>query len=207
MSFTEEGASCTETYTSLTRAGQNYPMQLLSEPLCSMDVDMESVLVPAKRKVPERCKFWPACKNADGCVFHHPTAPCKSFPKCRFADKCFFIHPNCKYDAKCTKTDCPYTHASRRVPVPPLRTVPVAIPHPDAQVCRFFPACRNTECSFYHPKVRQCYKGGGYWERVSPIRCRTSRCGRFIAVYLAGNASSDSLTALTPGNHTLILNS
>ncbi|XP_075470702.1 zinc finger CCCH domain-containing protein 14 isoform X3 [Ascaphus truei] len=152
MSFTEEGASCTETYTSLTRAGQNYPMQLLSEPLCSMDVDMERVLVPAKRKVPERCKFWPACKNADGCVFHHPTAPCKSFPKCRFADKCFFIHPNCKYDAKCTKTDCPYTHASRRVPVPPLRTVPVAIPHPDAQVCRFFPACRNTECSFYHPK-------------------------------------------------------
>lgn len=41
------------------------------------------------------------------------------FPNCKFADKCLFIHPNCKYDAKCTKPDCPYTHASRRTPLPP----------------------------------------------------------------------------------------
>ena len=25
-----------------------------------------------------------------------------------------YIHPNCKYDANCTRMDCPFTHATRR---------------------------------------------------------------------------------------------
>ena len=47
-------------------------------------------------------------------------SPCKAFPDCKFAEKCLFVHPNCKYDAKCTKPDCPFTHMSRRTPgLPP----------------------------------------------------------------------------------------
>ncbi|KAM4663120.1 zinc finger CCCH domain-containing protein 14 isoform 3-T3 [Discoglossus pictus] len=153
MVFTEQGETYTETYNTVTRGTQNYQMQLLGEPLCDTDaVLMDTVSVATKEKIHERCKYWPACKNADSCAYHHPTAPCKSFPKCRFADKCFFIHPNCKYDAKCTKADCPYTHASRRMPAVPVKKVPVAISHPAAQICKFFPACKKTECAFYHPK-------------------------------------------------------
>ncbi|XP_053553553.1 zinc finger CCCH domain-containing protein 14 [Bombina bombina] len=150
MCFTEEGESFTEQYSSVTGGTQNYQMQLLEEPLGNADVLMESV--PTQEKIRERCKYWPACKNADSCAYHHPTAPCKSFPKCKFADKCFFIHPNCKYDAKCSKADCPFTHASRRMPAPPTKSVPVQITQPTAPLCRFFPACKKTECPFYHPK-------------------------------------------------------
>ena len=63
-------------------------------------------------KLLERCKYWPACKNGDECAYHHPVLPCKAFPNCKFAEKCLFVHPNCKYDAKCTKPDCPITHMS-----------------------------------------------------------------------------------------------
>ena len=40
--------------------------------------------------------------------------PWRTFPSCRFGEKCLFVHPNCKYDARCTKPDCPFTHVSRR---------------------------------------------------------------------------------------------
>ncbi|NWS99089.1 ZC3HE protein, partial [Mionectes macconnelli] len=118
-------------------------------------VDMEELnMLQKQEKVLERCKYWPACKNGDECVYHHPTLPCKAFPNCKFADKCLFIHPNCKYDAKCTKPDCPYTHASRRTPHPspkpaPLPTLPISSSSP---LCKFFPACKKMECPFYHPK-------------------------------------------------------
>uniref|UniRef100_A0A8D0BZV4 Zinc finger CCCH domain-containing protein 14 n=1 Tax=Salvator merianae TaxID=96440 RepID=A0A8D0BZV4_SALMN len=126
-------------------------MHLISRQLENTDVEMEEVGVIHKvEKVPERCKYWPACKNGDECAFHHPTQPCKVFPNCKFADKCLFIHPNCKYDAKCTKADCPYTHASRRIPMPPPKPVPPA--SSTSQLCRFFPACKKMECPFYHPK-------------------------------------------------------
>ncbi|XP_057638617.1 zinc finger CCCH domain-containing protein 14 isoform X7 [Chionomys nivalis] len=103
-------------------------------------------------KLLERCKYWPACKNGDECVYHHPISPCKAFPNCKFAEKCLFVHPNCKYDAKCTKADCPFTHISRRVPV--LTSKPVSSPAPSSngQLCRYFPACKKMECPFYHPK-------------------------------------------------------
>ncbi|NWJ05211.1 ZC3HE protein, partial [Crypturellus undulatus] len=131
-----------------------HQMQIVTRQLESSDVDLEQLGVLHKEKVLERCKYWPACKHGDECVYHHPTQPCKVFPNCKFADKCLFIHPNCKYDAKCTKPECPYTHASRRTPLPapkpaPLPTPPVSSGNP---LCKFFPACKKMECPFYHPK-------------------------------------------------------
>ncbi|KAJ8408033.1 hypothetical protein AAFF_G00262610 [Aldrovandia affinis] len=117
--------------------------------------------IPVKRqKVLERCKFWPVCKSGEECVYHHPTAQCKTFPSCKFGDKCLFVHPNCKYDAKCTKTDCPFTHVSRRGPTPLPRKAPVST----SSVCRFFPDCKKIDCLFYHPKPcrfsAQCKRAG-----------------------------------------------
>nr|XP_029503586.1 zinc finger CCCH domain-containing protein 14 isoform X7 [Oncorhynchus nerka]XP_029503587.1 zinc finger CCCH domain-containing protein 14 isoform X8 [Oncorhynchus nerka] len=120
---------------------------------------------PVKRqKVLERCKFWPVCKSGDECVYHHPTTQCKTFPSCKFGDKCLFVHPNCKFDGKCSKPDCPFTHVSRRGPAPytpPVRPVP---PVQTSSVCRFFPECKKMDCLFYHPKPcrfgAQCKRTG-----------------------------------------------
>ncbi|XP_076979398.1 zinc finger CCCH domain-containing protein 14 isoform X7 [Tamandua tetradactyla] len=104
-------------------------------------------------KLLERCKYWPACKNGDECAYHHPVSPCKAFPNCKFAEKCLFVHPNCKYDAKCTKPDCPFTHVSRRIPLlPPKPAVTTPASPSSSQLCRYFPACKKMECPFYHPK-------------------------------------------------------
>uniref|UniRef100_A0A3Q1CXT9 Zinc finger CCCH domain-containing protein 14 n=1 Tax=Amphiprion ocellaris TaxID=80972 RepID=A0A3Q1CXT9_AMPOC len=116
-----------------------------------------------KQKVMERCKFWPVCKSGDECLYHHPTTQCKTFPNCKFGDKCLFVHPNCKYDARCTKPDCPFTHVSRRGPAaPPPR--PVVQPVQTTSVCRFFPECKKMDCPFYHPKpcrfAAQCKRAG-----------------------------------------------
>ena len=105
-------------------------------------------------KLLERCKYWPACKNGDECAYHHPVLPCKAFPNCKFAEKCLFVHPNCKYDAKCTKPDCPITHMSRGTSGLPPKPVTAAAPPSSSQLCRYFPACKKMECPFYHPKVR-----------------------------------------------------
>ncbi|XP_065541947.1 zinc finger CCCH domain-containing protein 14 isoform X3 [Lathamus discolor] len=123
------------------------------KPVNKMDIE-ELNMLQKQEKVLERCKYWPACKNGDECVFHHPTLPCRVFPNCKFADKCLFIHPNCKYDAKCTKPDCPYTHASRRLPHTPPKPAPLPTPSisSSSPLCKFFPACKKMECPFYHPK-------------------------------------------------------
>ncbi|XP_071972806.1 zinc finger CCCH domain-containing protein 14 isoform X1 [Engystomops pustulosus] len=146
MCYTEQGEEYPEPYTGVGRPEPSFPNL---QDLPSANV-AESSDPPTKAKILERCKYWPACKNADRCTYHHPTTPCKAFPKCRFAEKCFFIHPNCKFDAKCAKSDCPYTHASRRIPAPLVK--PVAHIPPVVQQCRYFPACKKTECPFYHPK-------------------------------------------------------
>ncbi|XP_059038571.1 zinc finger CCCH domain-containing protein 14 isoform X8 [Mustela lutreola] len=113
----------------------------------------ELSVVQKPEKLLERCKYWPACKNGDECAYHHPVSPCKAFPNCKFAEKCLFVHPNCKYDAKCTKPDCPFTHMSRRIPVlPPKPVATPASPSSSQQLCRYFPACKKMECPFYHPK-------------------------------------------------------
>ncbi|XP_062267764.1 zinc finger CCCH domain-containing protein 14 isoform X2 [Platichthys flesus] len=117
-----------------------------------MEVEMmdEDAVPLKKQKVQERCKFWPVCKSGDECPYHHPTTQCKTFPSCRFGEKCLFVHPNCKYDARCTKPDCPFTHVSRRgqAAPPPKPVQPVQT----KSVCRFFPDCKKMDCPFYHPK-------------------------------------------------------
>ncbi|XP_019740606.1 zinc finger CCCH domain-containing protein 14 isoform X2 [Hippocampus comes] len=136
------------------------PMDTSLEEAESFDADS----APSKKpKVMERCKFWPVCKSGDGCPYHHPTRPCKTFPTCKFGDKCLFVHPNCKYDARCSKPDCPYTHVSRRGALaPPPR--PVAPPAQTVSMCRFFPQCKKMDCPFYHPKpchfASQCNRDG-----------------------------------------------
>ncbi|XP_076407312.1 zinc finger CCCH domain-containing protein 14 isoform X10 [Peromyscus maniculatus bairdii] len=119
-----------------------------------LQAEMTDLSVAQKpEKLLERCKYWPACKNGDECVYHHPISPCKAFPNCKFAEKCLFVHPNCKYDAKCTKPDCPFTHMSRRIPVLTSKpVVPSPAPSSNGQLCRYFPACKKMECPFYHPK-------------------------------------------------------
>ncbi|XP_033274173.1 zinc finger CCCH domain-containing protein 14 isoform X9 [Orcinus orca] len=141
-------------------AGLLHPQQLhlLSRQLEDPDgsftnAEMSELSVAQKpEKLLERCKYWPACKNGDECAYHHPVSPCKAFPNCKFAEKCLFVHPNCKYDAKCTKPECPFTHMSRRIPVLPPKPVTTPAPPSSSQLCRYFPACKKMECPFYHPK-------------------------------------------------------
>ncbi|XP_065797767.1 zinc finger CCCH domain-containing protein 14 isoform X2 [Muntiacus reevesi] len=117
------------------------------------NAEMSELSVAQKpEKLLERCKYWPACRNGDACAYHHPASPCKAFPNCKFAEKCLFVHPNCKYDAKCTKPDCPFTHMSRRTPGLPPKPVTAPAPPSSSQLCRYFPACKKMECPFYHPK-------------------------------------------------------
>ncbi|XP_059770766.1 zinc finger CCCH domain-containing protein 14 isoform X4 [Balaenoptera ricei] len=141
-------------------AGLLHPqqLQLLSRQLEDPDgsfsnAEMSELSVAQKpEKLLERCKYWPACKHGDECAYHHPVSPCRAFPNCKFAEKCLFVHPNCKYDAKCTKPECPFTHMSRRIPVLPPKPVTTPAPPSSSQLCRYFPACKKMECPFYHPK-------------------------------------------------------
>lgn len=122
--------------------------------------DEEETLPLKKAKMTERCKFWPACVNGAACEYHHPTVHCKTFPQCRFGDKCLYIHPNCRFDSKCVRPDCPFTHSSRRsfvTQIIPRPSVPVMIPVPPPRStnppqCKFFPSCSNMNCPFFHPK-------------------------------------------------------
>ncbi|XP_012579992.1 PREDICTED: zinc finger CCCH domain-containing protein 14 isoform X4 [Condylura cristata] len=126
---------------------------VMAETLQISQAEMGDLSVAQKpEKLLERCKYWPACRNGDECAYHHPVSPCKAFPNCKFAEKCLFVHPNCKYDAKCTKVDCPFTHMSRRIPVLPPKPVPTPASPSNNQLCRYFPACKKMECPFYHPK-------------------------------------------------------
>ncbi|KAM8780429.1 zinc finger CCCH domain-containing protein 14 isoform 2-T2 [Rhynchonycteris naso] len=132
---------------------QPQQLQLMNRQLDDPDAELSELSVAQKPdKLLERCKYWPACKNGDECAYHHPVSPCKAFPNCKFAEKCLFIHPNCKYDAKCTKPDCPFTHMSRRLPILPPKPVLTPTPPSSSQLCRYFPACKKMECPFYHPK-------------------------------------------------------
>ncbi|KAM7395460.1 hypothetical protein PAMA_006966 [Pampus argenteus] len=134
----------------------------LEEDVMEVEMAEEDASPLKKQKVMERCRFWPVCKSGDECVYHHPTTQCKTFPSCKFGDKCLFVHPNCKYDARCSKPDCPFTHVSRRGPVAappgPVQAVQTT------SVCRFFPDCKKMDCPFYHPKpcrfAGQCKRAG-----------------------------------------------
>ncbi|XP_046981633.1 uncharacterized protein LOC124550899 isoform X3 [Schistocerca americana] len=117
----------------------------------------------APAKTAERCKYWPACRMGGKCAFHHPTQTCRVFPACKFGEKCLYIHPNCKFDAACTRRDCPYTHSSPRLSAA-AATRGSAQSSSGTAVCRFFPGCTNPACRFLHPKAckygRYCVKPG-----------------------------------------------
>ncbi|XP_047099683.1 zinc finger CCCH domain-containing protein 14 isoform X1 [Schistocerca piceifrons] len=117
----------------------------------------------APAKTAERCKYWPACRMGGKCTFHHPTQTCRAFPACKFGEKCLYIHPNCKFDAACTRRDCPYTHSSPRLSAA-AATRGSAQSSSGTAVCRFFPGCTNPACRFLHPKAckygRYCVKPG-----------------------------------------------
>lgn len=98
----------------------------------------------------ERCKFWPFCKKESECIYAHPIEQCKQFPSCKLgADKCLFIHPLCKFDAVCTKKDCPFLHIAKK----PQLLLPTVQPHVMHVECKFFPNCYNVNCPFIHPKL------------------------------------------------------
>ncbi|CAH1790723.1 unnamed protein product [Owenia fusiformis] len=123
----------------------------------------------------ERCKFWPGCKNGSLCPYQHPTTPCKTFPNCTFGDKCLYVHPSCKFDAKCTRADCPFTHSTKHLAQPqrgpvakfaPIQTAHPVLPLPPSNSqnsrqtnCKFYPECTNMNCPFNHPKM--CRYGVG----------------------------------------------
>ncbi|KAF6037100.1 ZC3H14 [Bugula neritina] len=107
------------------------------------------------------CRLLPNCRAGRRCPFMHP--PCKNFPNCKFGDQCVYTHPTsaappCKFDSRCTKPRCPFTHSVKvhnpgmvlaqlsKAPLP-LPTKPVG-----KTVCKFHPKCSNMDCQYLHPK-------------------------------------------------------
>uniref|UniRef100_A0AC34Q170 Zinc finger CCCH domain-containing protein 14 n=1 Tax=Panagrolaimus sp. JU765 TaxID=591449 RepID=A0AC34Q170_9BILA len=93
----------------------------LADSLVPPTVSLSRPILPAPQrkvevgKIPERCKFYPNCRNEAACLYSHPTKPCINFPNCWFGDKCLFIHPKCRFEPNCSKPGCPYMHTMPRV--------------------------------------------------------------------------------------------
>ncbi|XP_065199882.1 zinc finger CCCH domain-containing protein 14 isoform X2 [Planococcus citri] len=131
-----------------------------------------------KAKLPEQCKYYPNCLAGDQCLYHHPTIPCKMFPNCKFGNSCLYMHPKCKFDAACTRYDCPYLHTAIRM------TVPVSGRHAappstiGAQPCKFYYNCVNPVCPFQHPKIcrydRHCMNKNCTYQHTSLIHVNNS---------------------------------
>ncbi|KAG8191243.1 hypothetical protein JTE90_003256 [Oedothorax gibbosus] len=106
-----------------------------------------------RSKAVERCKYWPSCKNSDDCVYYHPSVPCKNFPDCTYGDKCLYIHPNCKFDARCSRKGCPYTHATKKKSFPLVAIKRPVVARGFKAICKFYPKCTMKNCTFIHPKL------------------------------------------------------
>ncbi|GAB1600022.1 zinc finger CCCH domain-containing protein 14-like isoform X2 [Argonauta hians] len=128
------------------------------------DEEMDENKNSSLQMTTEKCRYWPSCQNGDHCKYYHPTTTCSKFPKCKFGQSCLYIHPKCKFDAKCSRTDCPFSHSFSKTaaPLAAIQSIP-AIPSvspptprqppstPTLQ-CKFFPTCKNMNCPFTHPK-------------------------------------------------------
>ncbi|VDM71040.1 unnamed protein product, partial [Strongylus vulgaris] len=73
-------------------------------------------------KIPERCRFWPACRQGENCAYTHPTKQCINFPHCSFGARCLYIHPPCRFDRNCANPNCPYTHGRIAAALAPVTT-------------------------------------------------------------------------------------
>ncbi|KAK6023104.1 hypothetical protein OSTOST_11173 [Ostertagia ostertagi] len=96
----------------------------------------DTINFPTVTKIPERCRFWPACRQGENCSYTHPTKQCINFPHCSFGSRCLYIHPPCRFDRKCVNPNCPYTHgkiSAVAVPTPAVvavQQVPQPAPPP-----------------------------------------------------------------------------
>ncbi|KAI6238616.1 Zinc finger CCCH domain-containing protein 14 [Aphelenchoides fujianensis] len=105
----------------------------------------------------ERCRFWPNCERGAACGFAHPTRPCAAFPQCAFGEKCLFVHPLCRFNARCTRPHCPFTHDLKGTVAPLLAAAGLVAPPPAAPSakaavpCRFQGKCADPHCEFRHP--------------------------------------------------------
>jgi len=88
-------------------------------------------------KIPERCRFYPNCRNEAACMYSHPSKPCMNFPNCWFGDKCLFIHPKCRFEPNCSKPGCPYMHTMPKAvvqkPLAPRQPNPLPITAPESE--------------------------------------------------------------------------
>lgn len=114
-----------------------------------------------KAKLKERCKYFPSCTNSE-CEYFHPSGQCKAFPNCKFADNCLYIHPKCKFDLTCNRNGCNFSHTTATVTAaPPLSSHVVPVQNYKTitanpitpTMCKYYPNCSNTQCTFFHPKA------------------------------------------------------
>ncbi|KAI6170138.1 Zinc finger CCCH domain-containing protein 14 [Aphelenchoides besseyi] len=124
--------------------------QVLSQSSSVSYVALPTVQQPQRSN--ERCRFWPNCDRGEACVFHHPTKPCATFPNCVFGDKCLYIHPICKFNTRCTRANCPFTHDLKGTATYQGKcTDPnCAFFHPPD--CRYGMSCTNPRCTFSHKR-------------------------------------------------------
>lgn len=133
--------------------------------LSSVSLPTDS-LSKSKGIIKERCKYFPHCRQGDSCEFLHPSTSCKAFPACKFGDKCLYIHPMCKYDKTCHRLDCSFMHTKPMtahgsvLAAPPLASSVVPVQNyksisakPLPAMCKYYPACANGMCPYYHPKM------------------------------------------------------
>ncbi|EYB98714.1 hypothetical protein Y032_0129g1515 [Ancylostoma ceylanicum] len=106
-----------------TAAAQNY----VPTPLTKEEQSFQSVT-----KIPERCRFWPNCRQGESCAYTHPTKQCINFPLCSFGARCLYIHPPCRFDRNCANPSCPYTHGRIAAAVVPAVVTTAAVVAPQA---------------------------------------------------------------------------
>ncbi|KAF2368954.1 Zinc finger CCCH-type [Trinorchestia longiramus] len=165
--YIEEVEEWEEDVESVGRAPSVDPITAAAAPitdplLLPLDQIVKQQNLQSEAKYSTRCMYWPGCRLGDKCQYQHPSVPCKMFPNCQFGDKCLYIHPNCKFDALCSRPDCPFTHASPR-PASQIpgksklslnTTVPAARPKSAVALkkCHYGLKCTNHLCPFLHPK-------------------------------------------------------
>ncbi|KAI6170317.1 Zinc finger CCCH domain-containing protein 14 [Aphelenchoides besseyi] len=123
--------------------------QVLSQSSSVSYVALPTVQQPQRSN--ERCRFWPNCDRGEACVFHHPTKPCATFPNCVFGDKCLYIHPICKFNTRCTRANCPFTHDLKGTATQLLQAIQPAVPSKTSIPCRYQGKCTDPNCAFFHP--------------------------------------------------------